>query len=385
MKLFFLARMTTAFTPATVENQPLGGSESALLYISSALARRGHEVTIVNTCSPREAGLYEGVRYVNFTTLKDAVALTRKNRPDFFVAFRDFPALLFPFEGALKTWWGHDDFSNVWAARAPLGSLGRFALRRLAGPLIRRKADHLFVVSDWLASLCRNLLGYPAYQIHVVRNGLNLPYFENSHRNRRMKRLVYTSTPQRGLEILLDLFPAIRLQVPEAELFVYCGYDRGVLSSKDHKAMQVIFQKADQPGVSIVGTRPHRELAQELAEAALWIYPNHAVPEIGFYAETSCIAAMESMAAGTPVIASARGALPELIQNGKTGFLIPGDPHSKAHHHAFIKQTVRLLEDRPLWESLSTEARRQALSEFSWEKRAVDWEKTLEVLLRKRS
>jgi glycosyltransferase involved in cell wall biosynthesis len=51
-------------------------------------------------------------------------------------------------------------------------------------------------------------------------------------------------------------------------------------------------------------------------------------------AETSSLVAMEAAASGTPVVAFARGALPEIIQDGATGFLAVGvDEAVKALQH----------------------------------------------------
>jgi glycosyltransferase involved in cell wall biosynthesis len=61
----------------------------------------------------------------------------------------------------------------------------------------------------------------------------------------------------------------------------------------------------------IGGKKKHRILA-----AARCLIVASLVPE------TSSLAAMEALAAGTPVVAFTRGALPEIIDHGKTGFLV---------------------------------------------------------------
>jgi glycosyltransferase involved in cell wall biosynthesis len=69
-------------------------------------------------------------------------------------------------------------------------------------------------------------------------------------------------------------------------------------------------------GARFVGRVPADELAELRARAALAIVPSRAAESFG-------LAAAEAMAAGVPVVASATGALPELV--GGDGLVAPGD------------------------------------------------------------
>jgi glycosyltransferase involved in cell wall biosynthesis len=82
-------------------------------------------------------------------------------------------------------------------------------------------------------------------------------------------------------------------------------------------------RRAAQDGgdVRFAGRVDERELARLRADAALAIVPSRA-------AETFGLAGAEAMAAGVPVVASAIGALPELVDAG--GLVPPGDPAALA-------------------------------------------------------
>jgi glycosyltransferase involved in cell wall biosynthesis len=71
------------------------------------------------------------------------------------------------------------------------------------------------------------------------------------------------------------------------------------------------------------------------------------------------IAVLEAMASGLPVVASAAGGLPELVEDGVTGLLCPaGDPH------ALAERLDRLMGDAALCASLGVAGRRRAADHF---------------------
>ncbi|MCX5748940.1 MAG: glycosyltransferase family 4 protein [Candidatus Saganbacteria bacterium] len=380
MKILILARMTTSFSGNTVFERPVGGSESALFYLTRELARLGHEIIIFNNCG-KEAGIYEGVDYRQFNSLSEIVKISRQKDFDIFISFRDLPAFIFPVKAKKRIWWGHDDFSNVWNYKGFKKYLGAGFLK-LAGALVNRYCDCLFVVSGWLGKICGEKLGIRKEKIFVTKNGAYLPYFDGNDTRKNPYRLVYTSVPARGLDVLLDIFPLIRREVPQAALHIYCGFDLGVLKEKDRIVAETIYEKTKQDRVYLEGTRKHSDLAGELQKSGLFLYPSHAVPHAAFYAETSCIAALEAQAAGCPVITSNRGAMPESIRNGETGILIDGDPFSKEYKERFAADTIALLKDPGRYNKMSCAAVRFIRENYSWSLIAKEWTAKFKEMLK---
>lgn len=80
MRVWFYARLSEPFSPLTVAQRGLGGSESALYYVARGLAKLGHEVMVINHCGS-EAGEYEGVRYVDLRAHADQWRKQARRQP----------------------------------------------------------------------------------------------------------------------------------------------------------------------------------------------------------------------------------------------------------------------------------------------------------------
>src|SRR5215213_6978631 len=116
-------------------------------------------------------------------------------------------------------------------------------------------------------------------------------------------------------------------------------------------------RKAKQTGVvdrlRFVGFVSHEELSAAMSHADLLVLPS-------LYEELGTVL-LEAMQAGLPIVASKTGGIPDVIENGVNGLLVPpGDPE------ALARAVNRLLADRGLARRLS-EGAQQRGKDYDWE------------------
>jgi glycosyltransferase involved in cell wall biosynthesis/Flp pilus assembly protein TadD len=358
LTIFFYQPFSIAFDGDTPRTRGLGGTESAVVYLAEALARRGHRCVVLNNC-PADT-VVNGVEYTRWEALAGrAVA----DRPDVLVGVRFWEAIGRARLAPLQILWTGDAFDQPF-------------VQQLSQAQRRTEIDLFVLQSDWQIETFHAHHGVPRSQI--VRTALGAAASAAvppivAPAGPRPRRLAYASTPFRGLDVLLDLFPWIRRAVPDAELDVFSSMQvYGVSAEEDRKQFDAIYRKAAQRGVNLVGSVPQLELAARLQQARVLAYPNH-------FAETFCIAAAEAQAAGCVVVTSRLGALPETV--GAAGVCIPGDPRSGAYQEAFVAECVGLLTDDRRWLQMSGEAAAQASANYAWPAIAAHWEEVCRAAL----
>jgi D-inositol-3-phosphate glycosyltransferase len=103
--------------------------------------------------------------------------------------------------------------------------------------------------------------------------------------------------------------------------------------------------------VRFLGARPQQELPLLFSAADITVVPS--------YHESFGLVAIESLACGTPVVATRAGGLTTVIGNGETGFLVPRCPGF------FAERLDALLRDSELRAKMRMEARKSVLK-YSW-------------------
>ncbi len=161
----------------------------------------------------------------------------------------------------------------------------------------------------------------------------------------RAQRVLYTSSPDRGLDIVLELWPDVLAAVPDALLgFAYPSVYDAVADQDAHVAQHrdKIAALSDQSGVTKLGPLSQPALAALMCDSRVWVHPSWMTMYNAPFHETSCIGAMEAQAAGCFVVASDWGALSETVQ---WGLRVNGDAPGPRWREGLVAGIVQGLTD----------------------------------------
>lgn len=212
---------------------------------------------------------------------------------------------------------------------------------------------------------------YGANNIHVIQNGVDPDLFHSGyevaietgfHGGSRLEEVSQSPnlieisqtksplilfakglSPKNGASVLVEAMPMVRQRFPGADLFMAMG--------------QV----------------PHEQMPNLIRQADIVVIPS--IPVAGVEEATS-ILALEAMATEKCVIASDIGGLREIIENDRTGILIPpGDPEILA------EEIIAALQDNERREQLGRNARAFVLREHSWARVAEETIKVYQSVL----
>ena len=122
----------------------------------------------------------------------------------------------------------------------------------------------------------------------------------------------YFSSYDRGLECLLDMWPKIKEQVPEATLDIYYGWNTfDAVHSNNPEQMRWKWQmirKMNQDGITEHGRVNHQQLADAMKEIQVWAYPTE-------FTEIHCITALKAAEAECTPVVTKVAALAETVKS----------------------------------------------------------------------
>ena len=306
------------FDGRTIEEKPLGGVESSVVFLVEELARRGHDVSVHNQCA--EPLDWNGVKW---RPISDGVP----EEADLYIANRGDKLIPLCPKAKRVLFWTHNPAQYVlkwrylwklWRRRPVFGFIGTY---------------HATTLPSWVPDSGRRVLPYGIPDMFRKAE----PAAETPP-----PRAVFTSNPLRSLDWLLGIWEdRVHPEVPDAELHLFTGAATyGSVGDAKAREMERILDRArslEGKGVVLRGPVPKAQLIDELRSARAMLYR-------GDLNETFCLALGEAQALGVPCVVQRLGSTVERVIDGETGFVADTDAQ-------FAEGAVKLLSDPALWQT----------------------------------
>ncbi|HWA65664.1 MAG TPA: glycosyltransferase [Mycobacteriales bacterium] len=203
------------------------------------------------------------------------------------------------------------------------------------------RVDAAIVPSRFLAAAAK-AVGFTDEQIRVIPSGVDTEFFSPAPLPDGPPTVTYVGrlVEKKGLDVLLAAWPEVLADVPDARLRVLGDGDLAPLLAD--------------PPPSVTHLRPqvarrHDQVRDELRRASVVVTPSR-TGRTGD-AESLLLVNLEAGATGRPVVSTRHGGIPEYVEDGRTGLLVP-----EADPSALAAALIRLLRDRDLASRLGAAA-----------------------------
>ena len=245
----------------------------------------------------------------------------------------------------------------------------------------RKRFKKIIFASNWQQQVFMHFYGLNWSDCLVMRSGIE-PFdaaglAEAKRRTKRDKiRLIYHTTPHRGLEILADIFPVLSARYPGLlELDVFSSFSIYGWPGRDQEYKELFARLRHMDGVRYHGAVSNQTVREYLRKAHIFAYPS-------IWAETSCMALIEAMSAGCVCVHPNYAVLPE-TSGGLTAMHPMHEDKTvlAAIHMEYLDNAIRNLLDHG--QDLRQQLRLQkayADASYSWAVRAEEWKALLTKL-----
>jgi glycosyltransferase involved in cell wall biosynthesis len=222
--------------------------------------------------------------------------------------------------------------------------------------VVRHSADAVVVVSDYLKGLFAGA-GFPADRITRIYNGVNICQFDSSGAGRlradlgcppgaKLVGMVANLRRSKGYEYFIRAARKVSETLPQTRFVAVGEIETGMASRmtalKEELGLQDRFL--------FLGFR--EDIAAVLSDLDVFV--------LSSVSEGLSIATLEAMAAGKPVVVTRSGGPQEIVEDGRTGFLVPpADPA------ALAARICELLDNPNLAATLGRNARQEVENKFS--------------------
>jgi glycosyltransferase involved in cell wall biosynthesis len=208
---------------------------------------------------------------------------------------------------------------------------------------------HLVVANSRAAADRLRVERVPARKIAVVPNGLDCQQFQPRAGTSRPRKVVVVANlrPEKGHAVLIDAAVEILERIPDARFELVGGGPEldALVARTEARRIRHAF--------TFLGHRD--DVAARLAAADIFVLPSRS--------EAFPNAVLEAMAAGLPIVASGVGGIPELIDDNRTGLLVPA-----GESEVLADRIRRVMTEPALATRLGDAARVEAAARYSFDR-----------------
>ena len=257
-----------------------------------------------------------------------------------------------------------------------LSSLDRRMIERRLGAV-----DLVVTCSEYCTDLVRRAFPQFASRCHTVYNGVDVDRFvpapdRGEATGSRPRRIVFVGvvSPHKGVHVLLEAFREVHARHPDAELHIVGGdvvvSKAMTWSADDDFATRALapYYEMDYPAHlrSLLPPAVARQVIFDRHVPYSRIHEHYQAADVlvapSVWQEPFGMPVAEAMAAGVPVVCTRSGGMPEIVEDGTTGYVV-----ERGDAGALAAAILRLLEDEARRRTMGRAARQRVLERFTWD------------------
>jgi glycosyltransferase involved in cell wall biosynthesis len=225
--------------------------------------------------------------------------------------------------------------------------------------------------SHWNYEKFRYFFDIPTDRSMVIKNGTNNFPKRKVYKKGEPIKILHHNTPWRGLNVLLRAMQEIKNPNITLDVYSSCEVYGNDFKKQNDEQFKPLYEQAKKlPNVNYIGYKPNEYILEHITDYDLYVYPS-------IFEETSCVSAMEALAAGVHVITNNLGALYETCSEWPVYVTYNIDYEKMAIDFAEgIKAASKYLHEDYIQNHLENQQKFYKRF-YNWGKKAQEWESFL--------
>jgi len=232
--------------------------------------------------------------------------------------------------------------------------------------------------SHWNYEKFRYFFDVPTDRCVVIKNGTNNFPKRKIYKKGDPVKILHHNTPWRGLNVLLRAMQEVKDPNITLDVYSSCEVYGNDFKKQNDEQFKPLYEQAEKlTNVNYIGYKPNEYILEHITDYDLYVYPS-------IFEETSCVSAMEALAAGVHVITNNYGALYETCSEWPVYVNYSDNYETMARDTAeAIKVAASYLHESFIQQHLD-EQQKFYKRFYNWGKKGIEWKSFLTGVVNER-